>query len=296
MKYNNPVLVNGAKGKGKKGKGLPPVADPRQQLSQTEDILNSILPPREWTSEGQLWVQYVSSTPSTRLDVISLQVRGWLACGVACGVAWCVDVVLRVVFCCGRVWPRNNWTKSCSSGRPVKPAFAPFAKSCMRSALMSSSAKSRLTAPRCVSVSVCLLCSLCLLCSPCCSPPLPPPPPPSPAQRGVLLLNVRDEVRLTIAAYQTLYESSIAFGMRKALMAEQRKAELEAKIKHLQTERVELERQVATLKARCEEIETQQRERQRAEEEAHAEEVQKLQSINDHLKKSLEALLAPPKK
>ena len=27
----------------------------------------------EWTEEGQLWVQYVSSTPATRLDVISLQ-------------------------------------------------------------------------------------------------------------------------------------------------------------------------------------------------------------------------------
>ena len=29
---------------------------------------------REWTDEGQLWVQYVSSTPATRLDVVNLQV------------------------------------------------------------------------------------------------------------------------------------------------------------------------------------------------------------------------------
>ncbi len=28
---------------------------------------------REWTEDGQLWVQYVSSTPATRLDVINLQ-------------------------------------------------------------------------------------------------------------------------------------------------------------------------------------------------------------------------------
>ena len=40
------------------------------------------------------------------------------------------------------------------------------------------------------------------------------------AERGLLLLRVRDETRMTIVAYQTLYESSIAFGMRKALMAE----------------------------------------------------------------------------
>lgn len=37
---------------------------------------------------------------------------------------------------------------------------------------------------------------------------------------------------MTIAAYQTMYESSIAFGMRKALIAEQRKAEMEAKVRH----------------------------------------------------------------
>lgn len=28
---------------------------------------------REWTDDGQLWVQYVSSTPATRLDVTNLQ-------------------------------------------------------------------------------------------------------------------------------------------------------------------------------------------------------------------------------
>jgi dynein light intermediate chain, axonemal len=28
---------------------------------------------REWTEDGQLWVQYVSSTPATRLEVINLQ-------------------------------------------------------------------------------------------------------------------------------------------------------------------------------------------------------------------------------
>lgn len=28
---------------------------------------------REWTENGQLWVQHVSSTPATRLDVVNLQ-------------------------------------------------------------------------------------------------------------------------------------------------------------------------------------------------------------------------------
>jgi dynein light intermediate chain len=69
VKYNTPILVN-TTGKGKKGNKKSGI---EKQTTQTEDILNSILPPREWTDDGQLWVQYVSSTPATRLDVINLQ-------------------------------------------------------------------------------------------------------------------------------------------------------------------------------------------------------------------------------
>jgi hypothetical protein len=50
------------------------------------------------------------------------------------------------------------------------------------------------------------------------------------AERGLLLLRVRDEIRMSIAAYQTLYESSVAFGMRKALQSEQGKSDMEAKV------------------------------------------------------------------
>jgi len=53
------------------------------------------------------------------------------------------------------------------------------------------------------------------------------------AERGLLLLRVRDEIRITIAAYQTLYESSVAFGMRKALASEQGKSDLERKVHDL---------------------------------------------------------------
>ena len=54
-----------------KGK-LPPMEAQKNQ--QAEEILNSILPPREWSEDGQLWKQCVSSTPATRLDVMNLQV------------------------------------------------------------------------------------------------------------------------------------------------------------------------------------------------------------------------------
>jgi len=53
------------------------------------------------------------------------------------------------------------------------------------------------------------------------------------AERGLLLLRVRDEIRMTIAAYQTLYESSVAFGMRKALQAEQGKTDMKNQVSNV---------------------------------------------------------------
>ena len=42
-------------------------------VDETQEILDSILPPREWEEDGKLWRQSVSSTPATRLDVMNLQ-------------------------------------------------------------------------------------------------------------------------------------------------------------------------------------------------------------------------------
>lgn len=88
-------------------------------LTQTEDILNSILPPREWTEDGQLWVQYVSSTPATRLDVITLQER--------------LDqqLQLRQVSCAYPGWPLPAFSKrdarsTCTAPRlPSTPVLQP---------------------------------------------------------------------------------------------------------------------------------------------------------------------------
>ena len=52
---------------------------------------------------------------------------------------------------------------------------------------------------------------------------------------------------MTIQAYQTLFESSIAFGMRKSLQSEQRNAEMEIKIDKLQEENYKLEAEIEHL-------------------------------------------------
>lgn len=53
---------------------------------------------------------------------------------------------------------------------------------------------------------------------------------------------------MTIQAYQTLYESSIAYGMRKALQAEQSKAEILIKIQNVEEECNDLEDKVEELR------------------------------------------------
>ena len=46
-------------------------------------------------------------------------------------------------------------------------------------------------------------------------------------------MRVRDEFRSQLSAYQSLYDSSIAYGMRHALVAEQKKSEIHSRIKQL---------------------------------------------------------------
>ena len=41
--------------------------------SQVDEILNSILPPREFTAQGKQFLQYTSKAQATRTDVVQLQ-------------------------------------------------------------------------------------------------------------------------------------------------------------------------------------------------------------------------------
>eukprot|EP01006_Ploeotia_vitrea_P042857 TRINITY_DN66666_c1_g2_i1.p1 TRINITY_DN66666_c1_g2~~TRINITY_DN66666_c1_g2_i1.p1 ORF type:complete len:241 (-),score=26.93 TRINITY_DN66666_c1_g2_i1:310-1032(-) len=232
VKYDNPILVSEAKRKsknlkGKKGK-LPPV-ESKPSITQTEDILNSILPPREWEEDGQVWIQYVSSTPATRLDVINLQEQ--------------LDA-------------RIQQRQARETG--ICPVREELYAQCFDELI------------RQVTVNC--------------------------AERGLLLLRVRDEIRMTIAAYKTLYESSVAFGMRKALQAEQGKADMLATIRQLEREKEDLERQVQELNAKCEAIEKREIERRQADDKKHQDEVNFLRRANQQLTTQLQTILGTNKK
>ena len=158
MKYDTPILVSKTFGKGAKQTTNASAKTSASSINsgeanKAEDYLNSILPPREYSDAGQLWVQYVSSIPATRLDVIILQ---------------------------------EELDKKLQERQARETGICPI-----REELYSQAFDE-------------LIRQVTINC----------------AERGFLLVRVRDEIKMTIQAYQTLYESSIAYGMRKALQAE----------------------------------------------------------------------------
>lgn len=210
-----------------RGGKLPPMEKKAQQ--QTEDILNAILPPREYSEKGQLWVQQVSSSPATRLDVINLQEQ--------------LDTKLQQ--------RQARETGICPVRREL---YSQVFDELIREVTINCS------------------------------------------ERGLLLLRIRDEIRMTLAAYQTLYESSVAFGMRKALQAEAGKSDMETKLTQLEQDKRDLEAEVQKLKAKCDEIERREAERRQTEQRKHEEELQFLKRTTQQLKTQLESILAPAKK
>lgn len=228
VKYDNPVLLTEAK-KAKAAKMAKAKSTDKTQVPQTEDILNSIIPPREFEEDGQRWIQFVSSTPATRLDVVNLQEH--------------LDTKLQQ--------RQARETGIC----PVREElYAQAFDEIIRQVTVNC------------------------------------------AERGLLLLRVRDEIRMTLAAYRTLYESSVAFGMRKALHAEQSKVDMQATIRNLEREKEELERQVAELNTKCETVERREAERRAADEKKHAEEVAFFRKTHQSFTSQLQTVINPGKK
>lgn len=230
VQYDNPILVstslNAQKGgKGKKGSKAPLAPLEKAGTTRNEDYLNSILPPREFTQDGQLWVSYVSPTPATRVDVITLQ---------------------------------DNLDQRFQARQGRETGICPI-----REELYS----------QCFDE---LIRQITINC----------------AERGFLLVRVRDEIKMTIQAYQTLYESSIAYGMRKALMAEQKKNEMQTNITQLRQACDELEQEVQRLDQAIIDLFKKDEDDRGREQKAHEDQVIYLKALNQDYKKELEDLLS----
>lgn len=115
------------------------------------------------------------------------------------------------------------------------------------------------------------------------------------AERGLLLLRVRDEFRMTLEACEALYESSVAFGVRKKLKAKQNKLYIETEIKKIKNEIEDLKQQIAELTSKCEMTEQNTREQNEEVEQKFTEEIQILKRSNQQLKTKLEEIITSRK-
>ncbi|KAH8079119.1 dynein heavy chain binding protein [Aureococcus anophagefferens] len=182
--------------------------------SQLEEMVNSMLPPREWTQTSGTWMQYVSKKTATRMDVIS---------------------------------SRRTWTSGCSTGR--RRGHLPVREDLYSQCYDELIRQITLDGP----------------------------------ERGLLLLRVRDEIRMTIDAYKVLYDSSVTFGIRKQLQAEQGMSELEGRIAELEAENKDLENQVLELRNGVEVIEKRENEHKAVEDKKRKDEIDFLKYQGQHL-------------
>lgn len=148
---------------------------------ETADVLNSIIPPREWELNGQIWRQTVSTVPATRSDIIQLQ-----------------ELLDR------RLRERNaRDTGICHVRREL---YTQFFDEIIRQVTINS------------------------------------------AERGLLLLGVRNEIRTTIQAYESLYVSCSTYGIRKSIMGQQSLDQMDKEISQLQPEIENIKKNINDLK------------------------------------------------
>ncbi|KAJ8350467.1 hypothetical protein SKAU_G00255970 [Synaphobranchus kaupii] len=238
LKYDDPVLVNRKTPQAespsvKQSPQQPsspvapppkpkcPIADAKKE--KTEEILHAVLPPREWSDGIGLWVQRVSSTPGSRMDVVDLQEE--------------LNLKLQQ--------RQARETGICNVRRELY-------SQCFDELIRQET----------------------INCT----------------DRGLLLLRVRDEISMCMAAYQTLDESSVAFGIRKVLHAVEGKGQMEKQIQDLEEEKRALERQLKEMEAECEAVQLREMERRDSEDKKHTEEIEFLKRTNQQLKFQLSGI------
>ena len=104
-------------------------------------------------------------------------------------------------------------------------------------------------------------------------------------ERGLLLMRVRDELKMTIFAYQTLYKSAVSFGLRKQIQAEDGKKEIDSMIKNLEKKKNDLRKRQIALENKKKAIERRIDEKNTQDEYRKTEERSVVSGMTDHLSK-----------
>jgi dynein light intermediate chain, axonemal len=100
----------------------------------------------------------------------------------------------------------------------------------------------------------------------------------------LLLARVRNELQMTLCTYEHLYESAIAFGIRKMLHSVKGQEDLEDTVSDLKDQLKALDQELKEERARNERAQQRLREKHSAEEKKHREEVLSYKKANQQLK------------
>lgn len=220
--YEDPIALNSTEESKKDAKptGIPKSA----ANAQTEEILNSILPPRQWNTEtGAEWMQYVCKVPATRLDVIGVQ---------------------------------EQMDSRLEERQARATGICPVREDLYEQGFDELIRQITLNQP----------------------------------ERGLLMLRMRDEAKMTIDAYKTLYDSSITFGVRKQVQAEHGVSEMEDSIKSLESECKALNSDVLELRNKVEVIEKRETEVRSLMEKKRKEEIDFLKYQGQNLDQFLKSI------
>ena len=107
-------------------------------------------------------------------------------------------------------------------------------------------------------------------------------------ERGLLLARVRDEIRMTLDAYTTLYEASVTYSANKMSQATRTLPEMRARMSVLRDETDVLKKELSRLQAKHAAMQRCVEEQQAADHKKHAEERVFLEGLKLRLQKHLD--------
>jgi len=109
--------------------------------------------------------------------------------------------------------------------------------------------------------------------------------------QGALLSRIRDELNMTSDAYKKLYESSVSFGLNKAIEARRQNEKLHAKIDDMLKEKRELLDQNEYLNRKLTVVQKDEEKKREREMARYKLELRRLKNRNEQIKRGLELCL-----
>ena len=189
-----------------------------------KDALNKILPPKKITENEKIWVQYVSSTPVTKAEVVTLQ---------------------------------EGLDRKLQTQQARETGICPIREKLYHECFDE------------------LIRQVTLNC----------------LERGILLMRIKKEIEMTVNSYQTLYESSVAYGIRTLLIAEEDKKNLNVKIQDVQEECEGIEDEIQKLEMTINELKEHDKVEREEMKKKHEEEMAEERKVANEKKEKLKSWL-----